>query len=209
MKAYQLQNTFGIDNVTLVDRPEPKPGPGQVVLKMLAFSLNYRDLMVVKGLYNPKLRFPLVPLSDGVGEVVAVGGGVSRVKVGDRVCPLFMQQWVAGAVTDAAAKSALGAALDGVLAEYTVFHEDGVTAVPKHLTDPEAATLPCAAVTAWHALITEGKAGPGRYGPSARHWRCFALCFAVRPAHGGARHCHIEQCSQAGARPHVGGCRGH
>jgi NADPH:quinone reductase-like Zn-dependent oxidoreductase len=161
VKAYELQNTFGIDNVRLVDRPDPKPGPGQVVLKMLAFSLNYRDLMVVKGLYNPKLRFPLVPLSDGVGEVVAVGAGVSRVKVGDRVCPLFMQQWVAGAVTEAAAKSALGAALDGVLAEYAVFHEDGVTGVAKHLTDPEAATLPCAGLTAWHALITAGKLAPG------------------------------------------------
>jgi NADPH:quinone reductase-like Zn-dependent oxidoreductase len=161
MKAYQLQNTFGIDNVVLVDRPEPKPGPGQVVLKMRAFSLNYRDLMVVKGQYNPKLRFPLVPLSDGVGEVAAVGGGVTRVQVGDRVCPLFMQKWIAGAVTEAAARSALGAGLDGVLSEFAVFQEEGVIPVAKHLSDEEAATLPCAALTAWHALVSEGQLRAG------------------------------------------------
>jgi NADPH:quinone reductase-like Zn-dependent oxidoreductase len=161
MKAYQLQNTFGIDNVVLVDRPEPKPGPGQVVLKMRAFSLNYRDLMVVKGQYNPKLRFPLVPLSDGVGEVAAVGDGVTRVQVGDRVCPLFMQKWIAGAVTEAAARSALGAGLDGVLSEFAVFQEEGVIPVAKHLSDEEAATLPCAALTAWHALVSEGQLRAG------------------------------------------------
>jgi NADPH:quinone reductase-like Zn-dependent oxidoreductase len=156
MKAYELQNTFGIDQVTLTDRPDPRPGPGQVLLRMRAFSLNYRDLLVVKGLYNPKLRLPMVPLSDGVGEVVAVGDGVTRVKVGDRVCPLFMQKWLGGEVTDEKARSALGGASDGVLAEFAVFHEDGVTAVPAHLSNPEAATLPCAALTAWHALVTEG-----------------------------------------------------
>jgi NADPH:quinone reductase-like Zn-dependent oxidoreductase len=156
MKAYHLQNAFGIDNLVQVDLPDPKPGPGQVLLQMRAFSLNYRDLMVVKGLYNPKLRFPLVPLSDGVGEVAAVGDGVTRVKVGDRVCPLFMQKWLAGPVTDAAARSALGAGPDGVLAQHAVFHEDGVVVVPKHLSDEEAATLPCAGLTAWHALVGEG-----------------------------------------------------
>src|SRR5260370_3313021 len=106
MKAYQLPNAFGIDNVVQVDLPEPKPGPGQVLLAMRAFALNSRDLMVVKGLYNPKLRFPLVPLSDGVGEVAAVGDGVTRGKVGDRVCPLFMQQSLARPATDAGAQPA-------------------------------------------------------------------------------------------------------
>jgi NADPH:quinone reductase-like Zn-dependent oxidoreductase len=161
VKAYQLQNSFGIDNVVPVDLPQPKAGPGQIVLKMRAFSLNYRDLMVVKGQYNPKLRFPLVPLSDGVGEVTAVGDGVSRVRVGDRVCPLFMQKWLAGELTETAAKSSLGAGPDGVLAEYVAFHEDGVVAVPKHLSDAEAATLPCAGVTAWHALVSEGRLRAG------------------------------------------------
>jgi NADPH:quinone reductase-like Zn-dependent oxidoreductase len=161
VKAYQLQNSFGLENVVLADLPEPKAGPGQVVLKMRAFSLNYRDLMVVKGLYNPKLRFPLVPLSDGVGEVTAVGAGVTRVRIGERVCPLFMQKWLAGDVTEAAAKSALGAGPDGVLAEYSAFHEDGVIAVPPDLSDEEAASLPCAGLTAWHALISEGQLKAG------------------------------------------------
>jgi NADPH:quinone reductase-like Zn-dependent oxidoreductase len=156
MKVCELQNTFGIDQLTIVERPDPQPGPGQVLLKMLGFSLNYRDLLVVKGQYNPKLRLPLVPLSDGVGEVAAVAAGVTRVKVGDRVCPLFMQKWLSGDVTDEKAKSALGGGNDGVLAEYAVFHEDGVVQVPAHLSNAQAATLPCAAVTAWHALITEG-----------------------------------------------------
>jgi NADPH:quinone reductase-like Zn-dependent oxidoreductase len=156
MKTYELQNGFGIDQVNLAERPDPRPGPGQVLLRMLAFSLNYRDLLVIKGQYNPKLRLPLVPLSDGVGEVAAVGAGVTRVQVGDRVCPLFMQTWISGDVTDAKARSALGGGNDGVLAEYAVFHEDGVVRVPAHLSSPEAATLPCAALTAWHALVTEG-----------------------------------------------------
>jgi NADPH:quinone reductase-like Zn-dependent oxidoreductase len=128
---------------------------------MRAFSLNYRDLMVVKGVYNPKQRLPLVPLSDGVGKVAAVGEGVTRVKVGDRVAGIFMQKWLCGEVTEDKARSSLGAQAEGVLAEYVVLHEDGVVRVPEHLTDEEAATLPCAAVTAWHALVTEGGVGPG------------------------------------------------
>jgi NADPH:quinone reductase-like Zn-dependent oxidoreductase len=153
MKAIALQNTFGIDNLAIIERPEPKPGPGQVLVKMKAWSLNYRDIMMVKGWYNPKLKLPFVPLSDGVGEVIGVGDGVTRIKVGERVAGCFMQRWVAGALTDAAAKSALGGAIEGVLAEQVVLHEDGVIHVPKHLSDEEAATLPCAALTAWHALV--------------------------------------------------------
>src|SRR5206468_2531226 len=119
-----------------------------VLLKMRAYSLNYRDLMVVKGVYNPKLRLPAIPLSDGMGEVAAVGAGVTRVKVGDRVAGIFMQKWLAGDVTEALARSSLGGGgPEGMLAEYVVLHEDGVVHVPGHLTDEEAATLPCAAVT--------------------------------------------------------------
>jgi NADPH:quinone reductase-like Zn-dependent oxidoreductase len=124
-------------------------------------SLNYRDLLVVKGLYNPKLPLPLVPLSDGVGQVVEVGPGVTRVKPGDRVAGIFMQTWIAGEPTEAKSKSALGGGGTGVLAEQVVFHEDGLVHVPEHLTDEEAATLPCAAVTAWHALVTEGRVQAG------------------------------------------------
>src|SRR6267154_1433011 len=106
MKAIVIQ-AFGIDNVHVIDRPEPTPGPGQVLLKMKAWSLNYRDLLMVKGLYNPKLKMPFVPLSDGLGEVIGVGDGVTRVRVGDRVAGCFMQRWINGEVDDAAAKSAL------------------------------------------------------------------------------------------------------
>ena len=128
---------------------------------MKAFSLNYRDLLVVKGLYNPKLKFPFVPLSDGVGEVVVVGEGVTRVKVGTRVAGIFMQKWIAGALAEAMAKSALGGGIDGVLAEYVALDAEGVTPIPEHLTDEEAATLPCAAVTAWNALVTQGQVKAG------------------------------------------------
>jgi NADPH:quinone reductase-like Zn-dependent oxidoreductase len=188
MKAIELQNTFGIDSLTLIDRPQPRPEAGQVLLQMRAFSLNYRDLLVVKGLYNPKLRLPLTPLSDGVGHVVEVGPGVTRVKIGDRVAGLFMQQWLCGELTEAKAKSALGggsrtagsAAADGLLAEYTVLHEDGIVPVPDHLTDEEAATLPCAAVTAWHALVSEGglKAGDSVLTQGTGGVSLFALQFA-------------------------------
>src|SRR5207247_7534724 len=128
----------------------------QVILKMRAFSLNYRDLLVVKGAYNPKLRLPLVPLSDGVGEVSAVGDGVGRVKVGDRVAGLFMQKWLAGQIDEEKAKSSLGGGGTGMLAEYVVLHEDGVLHVPECLSDGEAATLRCAAVPPGHAVGIAG-----------------------------------------------------
>ncbi len=161
MKAYVIKDQFGIDALTPIDRPEPRPGPGQVLLRMSAWSLNYRDLLVVKGLYNPKMRLPMTPLSDGAGTIAAVGEGVTRVRVGDRVAGLFMQKWLDGELTEAKAKSALGGAADGLFAEYVVLDADGVVPVPAHLTDEEAATLPCAALTAWHALITEGKLKAG------------------------------------------------
>ena len=161
MKAWEIQGGFGIDALKVADRPQPEPGAGQVLLKMRTWSLNYRDLLIVRGQYNPKLRLPFVPLSDGVGEVVAVGTGVTRVKTGDRVAGAFMQTWIDGDVTEASSRSALGGALEGVLAEYVVLHEQGLVKLPEHLSDEEAATLPCAAVTAWHALITEGRLKEG------------------------------------------------
>jgi NADPH:quinone reductase-like Zn-dependent oxidoreductase len=188
MKAIELQNTFGIDSLTFVDRPQPRPEAGQVLLRMRACSLNYRDLLVVKGLYNPKIRLPLIPLSDGVGQVVELGPGVTRVKTGDRVAGIFMQKWLAGNLTEDKARSALGggnrsagsAASDGVLAEYIVLHEEGVVHVPEHLTDEEAATLPCAGVTAWHALVRAGglKAGDAVLTQGTGGVSIFALQFA-------------------------------
>jgi NADPH:quinone reductase-like Zn-dependent oxidoreductase len=161
MKTWELTDAFGLDHLKLVDRSEPTAGIGQVLVKMKAWSLNYRDLMVVRGQYNPKLRFPAVPLSDGVGEIVAVGSGVTRVKPGQRVAGCFMQGWIDGPATEAAGKTALGGAVPGIAAEFVVLSAEGVTPVPAHLSDAEAATLPCAAVTAWHGLVTEGDVRAG------------------------------------------------
>ncbi len=156
MKVFEIRDIFGIDNLVLAERPQPSPGHGQILVKVRAVSLNYRDLLVVKGLYNPKLPLPLIPFSDGAGDVVAVGGGVSRVKVDDRVAAIFMQTWLGGGPTDSKARSALGGGIDGMLAEYVVLNEDGVVHIPGHLSYEEAATLPCAGVTAWHAVIEKG-----------------------------------------------------
>src|SRR3954453_9593294 len=139
MRSYELP-AFGLDSLKLIDRPRPEPaGHGQVLLRIRACSLNFRDLMVVKGIYNPKMRLPVVPFSDGCGVVEAVGPGVARVKPGDRVTPIFMQTWIDGPLTDAKAKSALGGAIHGVLAEYVTLHEDGLVPVPPHLSDEQAA----------------------------------------------------------------------
>ncbi len=161
MQAYEL-SAFGFDSLKLVDKPQPTAGPFQVLLKMRAFSLNYRDLMVARGHYNPKLKMPAVPLSDGVGEVAEVGPGVTRVKLGDRVAGCFMPKWVAGEIDEPKARSALGGGGPaGMLAEYVAIHEEGVVHLPDHLSDEQAASLPCAAVTAWHALVGEGSLKAG------------------------------------------------
>lgn len=180
MQAFAIQNKFGLDSLTLIERPDPTPGYGQVLIKLRAVSLNYRDLMVVKGLYNPKLPLPRIPFSDGVGEVVAVGEGVTRVKTGDRVAGIFFQKWLCGELTETKAQSALGGAIDGLLTQYTVLHEDGVVAIPEHLTDEEGAALPCAAVTAWNALVTSGgvKAGDTVLVQGTGGVSIFALQFA-------------------------------
>lgn len=159
MRAWTISDGFGIDNLRLVDRPEPTPGPGQVVVAVRAVSLNYRDLMLTKGQYNPKLPLPRIPCSDGAGEVVAVGSDVTRVKVGDRVCAIFMQKWIDGPLNDEAARSNLGGDADGMCAEHVLLSSEGVVMFPAHLSYEEAATLPCAAVTAWNALrdLREGE----------------------------------------------------
>jgi NADPH:quinone reductase-like Zn-dependent oxidoreductase len=144
-----------------VDRPEPIPASGRVVVRVRAASLNYRDLLVVEGRYNPKQPLPLIPLSDGAGEVVRVGDGVTRVKVGDRVAGIFAQRWLSGEPTREKLASTLGAPHDGMLTEEISLHEDGLVHVPAHLSWEEAATLPCAAVTAWSALVTQGRIKAG------------------------------------------------
>jgi NADPH:quinone reductase-like Zn-dependent oxidoreductase len=160
MKAYELRG-FGWENLALADRPEPRPGHGQALVRMRAVSLNYRDLLVLKGLYSRRLNFPLIPCSDGAGEVAAVGEGVTRVKPGDRVAGIFMQGWLAGKLAEAHTRTALGGAIDGVLAEQVVFDQEGLVRIPDHLSFEEAATLPCAAVTAWHGLMSDDGFRPG------------------------------------------------
>jgi NADPH:quinone reductase-like Zn-dependent oxidoreductase len=161
MQAYEL-SAFGFESLKPIESAQPKPGHGQVLLKMRAWSLNFRDLMIVKGQYNPKLKMPAVPLSDGVGEVVELGPGVSRVKVGDRVAGAFMTKWIAGEINESKARSALGGGgPEGMLAQYVAISEEGVVHVPQHLSDEQAASLPCAAVTAWHALVPQGHVKSG------------------------------------------------
>jgi len=160
MRAIEIHGAFGLENLALVERPEPVAGPGQVVVAMRAASLNYRDLSMVLGQYNPKQRLPLIPCSDGAGVVESIGPGVSRVAPGDRVATVFAQRWLAGDPARELIRSTLGGALDGVLQERMVLSEEGVVRVPSHLSDAEAATLPCAALTAWSALDS-GRIGAG------------------------------------------------
>jgi len=147
---------FGVGNLQMEEMPMPEVAPGQVLIRVRAVSLNYRDLLVVRGEYNPKMLLPRVPCSDGSGEVVSVGDGVGRVKVGDRVCGVFMQRWMDGVLTAEKSKGALGGDVDGMLAEYVVLNQEGVVRFPEHLSFEEAATLPCAGVTAWNALHHAG-----------------------------------------------------
>jgi NADPH:quinone reductase-like Zn-dependent oxidoreductase len=159
MRVWQI-SSFGVDSLEFVERPTPSPEPGEVLVKVRAISFNYRDLLVVKGLYNPKLKLPRIPVSDGAGEVVAVGEGVTLWKPGDRVAAIFMQNWLDGPPTAIKSRGALGGDIDGMLAEYVVLKETGLVAIPEHLSFQEAATLPCAAVTAWNALSV-GDLKPG------------------------------------------------
>jgi NADPH:quinone reductase-like Zn-dependent oxidoreductase len=151
MRAWQISK-FGIDSLEFVERPTPTPGPGEILVGVRAVSFNYRDLMMVSGKYNPRLRLPRIPCSDGAGEVVAVGEGVTAWKPGDRVAAIFMQNWLDGPLTPARAAGALGGDVDGMLTDYAVLQETGLVSIPEHLSFQEAATLPCAAVTAWNAL---------------------------------------------------------
>jgi NADPH:quinone reductase-like Zn-dependent oxidoreductase len=160
MKAYEIQK-FGINGLAVVDRPVPELRSNQVLVKMHAWSLNYRDLMTVTGRYNPRLKLPQIPLSDGAGEIVSIGSEVEGFKAGDRVANTFFERWASGSGTDENARTAFGAGRDGVLAECVALHQDGVIRIPEHLSYEEAATLPCAALTAWNALVSSTGIKPG------------------------------------------------
>ncbi|NTV64893.1 MAG: NAD(P)-dependent alcohol dehydrogenase [Oscillochloris sp.] len=162
MRVFQLEGGWSADHLVMAERPKPEPGPGQVLLRMCAASLNYRDTVVLQRGYGAQTgQLPLVPVSDGVGEVVALGPGVARVKVGDRVCPMFNPSWIGGRPTAARLSLTLGGPIDGVMQEYLCIDAESVALAPAHLSDIEAATLPCAALTAWSALVTEGRIEPG------------------------------------------------
>lgn len=162
MRVFQIQDDWGFEHLQPATRPEPKPGPGQVLLRMKAASLNYRDLVVPNRGYGSFTgRLPLIPISDGVGEVVEVGPGVTRVKVGDRVCPCFHQGWIGGEPDLERLTQTLGGPIDGVMADFMCLSEQGVVKAPAHLSDEEAATLPCAALTAWSALVADEHLRPG------------------------------------------------
>lgn len=160
MQQWQIP-AFGLESLTLVDKPSPQPGPGQVLIRIYAISLNYRDLMVVKGLYDPRLKMPRVPCSDGAGEVLAIGEGVTQWQPGDRVASSFWQRWEDGPPSAARSKGGLGGNLDGMLATEILLPEAGIVRIPEHLSYEEAATLPCAALTAWNALFTAANTQPG------------------------------------------------
>jgi NADPH:quinone reductase-like Zn-dependent oxidoreductase len=162
MKAWQLTAPAGADALKLAELPDPHPAPNQVVVRVRAASLNYRDLMVAGGRYGASLKLPLIPLSDGAGEITAVGNEVAHWKVGDRVAGIFFQHWQNGPIRREVFDAALGGSTDGMLAEYVALSADGIVAIPPHLSFEEAATLPCAAVTAWHALVTDGKISAGQ-----------------------------------------------
>lgn len=161
MKCVEIAATTGIDGLKLTERPTPKIGPRQVLVRIRAASLNYRDAMILSGGYVRGVNLPRIPLSDGAGEIVEVGSEVSRVAVGDRVCGTFFQRWITGPVFPEMQDAALGGTAEGVLTEYALLEGDGVVRFPDHLSFAEAATLPCAGLTAWHGLFEAGglKAG--------------------------------------------------
>ena len=162
MKAYEVRE-FGIDALALTDRDKPEPSPGEALVRFRAAALNYRDVMVISGTYNPRMKLPAVPFSDGAGKVAVLGEGVTKWKVGDRVCPIVVQHWFDGEPSEAKRRTSLGggARWDGVLREFGAFNEHSLVRIPEHLTFEEASTLPCSAVTAWNALVVSGglKAG--------------------------------------------------
>ena len=160
MKAWQVARDWSIEGMELAGLPEPAPGPGQIAVRMKAVSLNYRDLITVQG-KGGVTRLPLIPFSDGAGEVIAIGEAVTRVAVGDRVCPMFFQSWIDGKVSVASRRYALGGTRPGVLQEAMLLDAEGVSRIPSHLSFQEAATLPCAGLTAWRALFEEAKVQPG------------------------------------------------
>jgi NADPH:quinone reductase-like Zn-dependent oxidoreductase len=161
MKAWQIVSDGGIDALKLADIAPTAPGPGEVRVRLRANAINFRDLGTIRDPVPRRIPYPRIPNSDGAGEVIAVGSGVASIKPGDRVVSCFFQRWIDGTCSIEAMNSALGGALDGVLAEEVNLSADGVVPIPAHLSYAEGATLPCAALTAWNAIVEVGRVKAG------------------------------------------------
>jgi NADPH:quinone reductase-like Zn-dependent oxidoreductase len=159
--ARLLRQADGTYRLTIGEAPVPEPAAGEVLVRVHAAALNRRDVYVLKGQYPMPPRPSLVPLSDGAGEVVAIGAGVTRFKVADRVAASFFQRWIGGHPDAETLSSALGGQLDGMLCEFRCLSEEGLVGIPEGYSYEEASTLPCAAVTAWNGLVTRGRMRPG------------------------------------------------
>jgi NADPH:quinone reductase-like Zn-dependent oxidoreductase len=185
MRAIELQGAGREERFAMVERPRPEPRRGEVVVRTLAAALNARDLQIAGGTYVAAFPLPLVPLSDGVGEIVAIGEDVTSFSVGERVAATFWQRWTAGSCAQQDLRSSLGGPIDGMLAEYVRLDENGVVRVPEHLSHEEAASLGCSGVTAWRALVTEGhiRAGDSVWIQGTGGVSTFALQWTVM--HGG------------------------
>ena len=192
MKVMQIQDSWSPDNIRLAERPTPEAGPGEVLLRMEAASLNYRDYVMARGGYGRRGgALPLVPCSDGAGRVIAVGPGVSRVAVGDLACPIFAQTWWSGPFRESHWAGTLGGPRDGVMQEFMALSQEGVVRAPRHLDAVQAATLPCAAVTAWNAAR---RAGPGQ-------GRATSCSSRERAASRSSRSCSPRCTAPASSRP--------
>jgi NADPH:quinone reductase-like Zn-dependent oxidoreductase len=180
MKVMEMRDDWGLEYIKPGTRPERAPGPGEVQIKMAAASLNYRDFVMTRRGYGAHSgRLPLIPISDGAGTVTAIGPGVTRVAVGDLVCPAFSQLWISGPMKEEHRAGVLGGALDGVMQETMVLPQQGVVKAPRHFSALAAATLPCAALTAWSAVVGTGvKAGDVVVTQGTGGVSLFALLFA-------------------------------
>ena len=161
MKAYQITGSDGLQSLALTELPDPTPAHGEVLVRIKSVSLNYRDYMNVVGLHGVSGPVPRIPCSDGAGEIVACGPGVQEWKIGDRVVIPFMPSWLDGPFTQSHSARALGGAVDGLLRELATVPAASLLRVPDYLSLNEAATLPCAAVTAWDALVVRGNLKAG------------------------------------------------